>query len=165
MYVFVLVLSITGTIWLLSNSPYDETRTLAYLALGVLFAWRAIRGLRTDAANREENEVFARAEQLEKADPAAADQLLDSYFTQKGELAAQERAKLWAIASQDPGAATRLERLLKDDLRGHELMRRQWIPRVPAEERSAAAEIVDKRERQTREQLERVRLIRKELKA
>ena len=83
----------------------------------------------------------------------------------KGELAAQERAKLWAMASRDRGAAARLERLLKDDLRGHKLMRRQWIPTVPPEERSAAAEMVDKRERQTREELEQVLVIRKELKA
>jgi hypothetical protein len=164
-YLFVLVLSVAGTIWLLSDSPYDQTRTLAYLASGVLFGWWAIRGLRREAASRDENEVFARAEQLEKTDPAAADQLLDSFFMKKGELAAQERAKLWTIASQDRGAAARLERLLKDDLRGHELMRRQWIPTVPAEERSAAVEMVDKRERQTREELERVLVIRKELKA
>ena len=138
---------------------------MAYLASGVLFAWWAIRGLRAEAASRDENEVFARAEQLEKTDPGAADRLLDSYFTKKGELAAQERAKLWAIASQDRGAAARLERLLKGDLWRHELMRRQWIPTVPAEERSAAAEMVDQRERQTREALERVLLIREELKA
>jgi len=72
-YLFVLVLSVAGTIWLLSDSPYDQTRTLAYLASGVLFGWWAIRGLRKEAASRDENEVFARAEQLEKTDPAAAD--------------------------------------------------------------------------------------------
>ena len=163
---FVLLVSVAGTVWLLSNSPlFDETRTLWYLASGVLFAWWAIRGLRKETSSREENAVFARAQQLEKTDPAAADKLLDSYFMKKGERAAQERAKLWAIASQDRGAAARLERLLKDDLRGHEMMRRQWIPTVPAEERSAALEMVDKKERQTREELERVLVIRKELKA
>ena len=163
---FVLLVSVAGTVWLLSNSPlFDETRTLWYLASGVLFAWWAIRGLRKETSSREENAVFARAQQLEKTDPAAADKLLDSYFMKKGERAAQERARLWAIASQDRGAAARLERLLKDDLRGHEMMRRQWIPTVPAEERSAAVEMVDKKERQTREELERVLVIRKELRA
>jgi len=164
-YVFVLVLSVAGTIWLLSDSPYDETRTLAYLALGVFFAWRAIRGLRMDAASREETEVFERTEQLEKTDPAAADQLLDAHFMKTGELAVRERARLWEMASHDRGAATRLERLLRDDLRGHESMRQGWIPTVPSEQRSAAAEMVEKRERQTREDLERVHIILKQLKA
>jgi hypothetical protein len=161
----VLVLSIVGTIWLLFDSPYDETRTLAFLALGVLFAWRAIRGLRLDAASREETEVFERAAELEHVDPAAADQLLSSYFTKKGELAARERARLWEMASHDRGSAARLERLLKADLRGNALMRQRWIPTVPSEQRSAAAQMVEKRERQTREDLERVHVILKQLKA
>jgi hypothetical protein len=161
-----LLLSVAGAIWLLSNPPlFDETHTLVSLALAVYCAWWAVRGFRSEAASREENEVFERAQQLEKTDPAAADELLDSYFIKNGEVAAQERARLWAVAPHDRGAAARLERLLKDDLRGHEIMRRRWIPTVPREERSAAEEMVDKRERQTREELERVLVIRKELKA
>ena len=163
-YVFILALSVAGTIWLVSDSPMDETRTLAFMAFGVYAAWRAIRGLRTEAASKEENQVLRKAEQLAKTDPAAADQLLDSYFIKKGELAAQERARLWDMASHDHGAAVRLERLLREDQRGHEVMRRRWIPTVPSEERFTALEMVEKRERQTREDLERVNVILKALK-
>ena len=144
--------------WLVYDFPFAGWRSLA-LPLGFSFvAWSAIQQLRVSATHREEDALFEKASHLEKTDPAAAEQLLDSYFAAKAETDAQERAKLWDQAGQDRKAAVRLERILKEELRANDLMRR-GLDAVPPEQRPAAAEFVQQQETRTCSDLERIRAI------
>jgi hypothetical protein len=108
--------------------------------------------------------IMAKAKVLEKTDPAAALDLLDSFFVARHEAATQQRALLWESASHDRRAAATLERLLKDELRGHDLMRRRGLAAAPPEQQAVGLEMVEKAERRTREDLERVRAMLKQLK-
>ena len=78
---------------------------------------------------------------------------------------ARERALLWESASHDRKAAIKLERLLKEELRGHRVMRKKGLAAAPPEQRDVALEMVDRAEQRTRDDLERVGTMLKQLKA
>jgi hypothetical protein len=152
------ILVAVGAWWVIYDYPYSGWRSVALPAVFLWIGWRAIQMTRERAAHREEDTVIERARRLEKTDPAAAQQLLDSYFLTKADEASRERAKLWDLALQDRKAAARLQRILNDELRGHEAMRREAAA-LPPERQVAALEFVQQQETQTRTELDRVRAI------
>jgi hypothetical protein len=155
-FLLMAILLTAGVSWVVYDYPYSGWRSVALPVAFLWLGWRAIESARVSAVHREENAILDKARRLEASDPAAAQQLLDSYFTSKAEEHSRERAKLWDLALQDHKAAKRLQRILSDELRGHEAMRRQATA-LPSEQQVTALELVQRNETQTRAELERVR--------
>jgi hypothetical protein len=124
---------------------------------------RLIQIARRRLTHDEVDDIIEKAHQLEKTNPPAALDVLDSFFTARHKVAAQQRAELWEAASHDRGAAVRLERLLRDELHGLVLMKRQGVAAAPPEQKAVALEMVEQAERRTRNDLERVRTMLKQL--
>ena len=150
--------------WAAELYQHDGWRILFYPAALAYTLVRLIQ-IGRDRTGREERAILEKAELLEKTDPAAALNLLDSYFVTRHAATARERALLWESPSHDRKAAIKLERLLKEELRGHRLMRKKRVAAAPAEQRAVALEMVDRAEQRTRDDLERVGMMLKQLKA
>ena len=157
-------LLVASVFWAVDTYPRDGLRSFGYPLLMAYALLRLIQMARQRLIHDEVSAVMDRAKRLEATDPAAAVDLLDSFFVARHEAATQQRAHLWQSASHDRTAAVRLERLLKDELRGHDLMRRHGLAAAPPDQRAVALEMVEKAERRTRDDLERVRAILKQLK-
>ena len=87
----------------------------------LLMAWRVFAvddvGRRRSATDSPSaDHAIARADQLRKWDPVAADRVLDAHFDKEGEREDAERAALRTQAQTDPTAAVELRRRLLQDL-------------------------------------------------
>jgi len=153
--VLVASLLVASVFWGADLYPHEGWRSLVYPLLMAYVLLRLVQMARERLIHDEVSEA---------TDPAAALDLLDSFFVARHEAATQERAHLWGSASHDRRAAVKLERLLKDELRGHDLMRRHGVAAAPPEQQAVALEMVEKAERRTRDDLERFRAILKQLK-
>ena len=162
--VLVASLLVASVFWGADLYPHEGWRSFVYPLLMAYVLLRLIQMARQRLIHDEVSAVIDRAKRLEATDPAAAVDVLDSFFVARHETATQQRAHLWESASHDRRAAVRLERLLKDELRGHDLMRRHGLAAAPPEQQAVALEMVEKAERRTRDDLERVRAILKQLK-
>ena len=76
-----------------------------------------------------------------------------------------EREALRTAAYTDPKAARRLRNLLREEMKGHELMRQEALPTLSADERPAAEAVIEQREQQTRLELEQLEDTIRQLKA
>ena len=164
-HLFVVLVGGGLAIWTLVASPFSDKANLYIPLLSASYALVAIFRLRRAAADREDTELFERVDKLEQTDPAQADRLIDAYLDQKATLAQQQRAELWAMATSDRRAALRLQRLLREELSGHDLMRQRVIPTLSPEERTSALRMVQEKEERAREDLARVEALVKQLKS
>ena len=76
-----------------------------------------------------------------------------------------EREALRTAAYTDPKAARRLRDLLRGEMKGHELMRQEFLPSLSADERPAAEAVIEQHEQQTRLELEQLEDTIRQLKA
>jgi len=157
-------LLVASVFWVADSYHREGWRSFGYPLLMAYALFRLIQMARERVIDDEVSAVIERAKRLEETDPAAALDLLDSFFVARHEAATQQRAHLWESASHDHKAAVRLERLLKEELRGHDSMRRHGLAAARPEQQAVALEMVEKAERRTRNDLERLRAIRKQLK-
>ena len=74
--------------------------------------------------------------ELDKTDPAAANQLLDSYFMREVEADQRRRVELRARASHDVNAAVELRDKLEEDLKANAYARKEWADDVEEPKRS-----------------------------
>jgi len=165
---FVSIVVVVGVLvysapWAIDSFHTDGWRSVLYLVILGYVIFRLIQIARRRIVHDEIDDILEKANQLEKTNPAAALDLLDSFFTARYKVATQQRAELWEVASHDRRAAIRLERLLKDELRAHELMKRQGVAAAPPEQRAVALGMVQEAELRTRNDLERVRTILRQL--
>jgi pimeloyl-ACP methyl ester carboxylesterase len=76
------------------------------------------------------------AMRLEKTDPAAANQLLDSYFMREAAATDARREDLRRRANHDRAATIALRRELKSDLATNAMIRRDVLKNAPIEQRT-----------------------------
>src|SRR5436189_2551257 len=141
---------VASAFWVADSYHREGWRSFGYPLLMAYALFRLIQMARGRVIDDEVSAVIERAKRLEETDPAAALDLLDSFFVARHEAATQERAHLWESASHDRRAAAKLERLLKDELRGHDLMRRHGLAAASPEQHAVALEMAEKAEGRTR---------------
>lgn len=151
------VVNVLSFVWYHADEGW---RVLLLPVLSLLFAWNLFSGSnRIDALRRDVGDIFEKGDELRKTDPAAAQRLVDSHFAEKDRLLQRERAKQWELASHDRGAAQHLERFLQEELRTRAAHRKRLISTAGLERREAVAAWVDRMQRQTQEDLERVQAL------
>jgi len=150
----VLYMAIVGMagIYVLVTGPDYRGRVLGAVLLA-LAANRIIGSLR---APSELDEVMQRAAELKRTNPAAADELLDKYFQKAGERQQHERDALRQLARTDLDAAKRLKKLLRNDLKGDQAMRKGFLPTLASAEKAVAETMIAQREHKTRAELEQL---------
>jgi hypothetical protein len=97
--------------------PSSIAVVLALILVGLLLRLATRRRSLIGLEQRpEERALFDQVGKLWKSDPAAATQMLDSYYERDGQREDAERAKLREAAKTDRSAAQELRRRLNEDL-------------------------------------------------
>ena len=138
---------------LVRTSDITLVPAIALLAFAAYDIVTGLRGSRHTPEVQAFELVERQAEQLRRTDPVAADRLLDQYFQECGRRAAEERTRLRAEAAVDVSAAKRLQKLLRQEMDGHRIMRERFLPRVKPEDKAAAEATISERERSTQTEL------------
>ena len=119
----------------------DPLACAAGLAAGVLAVWagaRVVRGGLPSSAARPSSELdqtLEEAMKLERRDPAAARQLLDSYFTREAASDEARREDLRARSAYDVDAAIALRTELHNEMELNALFRKDVLKKWPEEQR------------------------------
>ena len=108
--------------------------------------------------------LLSRAEELYKADPDAADQLLYDHFVENG-AAAEQRALLRRDAPSDLTAAIKLRHLLAQDLRLNARVRARAARSIPKPRRPDVLRNIDETAQHIRTELTQLDAIMRQLKA
>src|SRR2546425_13281727 len=106
--VLVASLLVATVFWAMGTYPRDGLRSFVYPLLMAYALLRLIQEARERLIHDEVSAVIDRAKRLEATDPAAALDLLDSFFVARHEAARQQRAPLLGTAAHDRRAAFRL---------------------------------------------------------
>src|SRR6266581_5300482 len=93
--VLVASLLVATVFWAVDTYPRDGWRSFVYPLLMAYVLLRLIQMARQRLIHDEVSAVIDRAKRLEATDPAAALDLLDSFFVARHDAATQERAHLW----------------------------------------------------------------------
>jgi hypothetical protein len=123
----------------------DPTACVIGLVVGPLSLWAGFQVVRNPSrvlsrlsrADSELDRTIEEAMKLEKTDPAASRQILDSYFAREAAETEAHRAELRRRAPQDTSAALTLREELSKELRDNALFRKDVLRKWPVEERSA----------------------------
>ena len=119
------------------EAPDSQDRILT----AIFLAWvglEIVRTLRAATPLDEVTQMFRKAEQIRRTDPAAAQRFVDEYFQEAERRDAQEQDALRVRASTEIGAATRLAGLLRNDLESLRDIRRRFLPKLEPSNRAAA---------------------------
>jgi hypothetical protein len=128
----------------------DPLACAAGLVAGVLSLWTGVRLMpgkialgRTRGVSAELQTTLDIAMELEQTDPAAAQQLLDSYFMREAAAEGTRRMELRQRAPYDVAAALELRRRLQEDLTSNVAARNDILKDVPEPERTAMVTQID----------------------
>jgi len=112
---------------------------------GVAFAGRT--------SSPELDATLEEASRLEREDPAAARQLLDSYFAREAALKDARRADLRARSASDVEAARALRRELQEDLELNLSFRKEVLRKWPEDQRAPMLAELDQTDQEFRSEL------------
>ena len=135
----------------------------AGLLAGLLSLWAGTRVVRSGIPPRwfprgrgiseELDATLEEAMKLERTDPAASRQLLDSYFMREAAATENRRAELRHRALHDIRAAVELRRELQDDLDSNALARKDLLKGMPPEQHAPMLTQIDEVDRELQSQL------------
>ncbi len=130
---------------------------------GVLGLWAGTRVLRRGippgglglgrGASPELDATVEEASRLEGEDPAAARQLLDSYFTREAAMKETRRAELRTRSSTDVNAARALRRELQEEMELNGVFRKEVLRKWPEDQRAPMLAEIDQTDRQFQSEL------------
>jgi len=131
----------------------------AGIVAGALSLWAGSRVVRkgippsTSGAQSELDATLEEAMRLERTDPGAAQQLLDSYFMREAAVTESKRGELRQRARYDIDAAVELRRELQEELTGNAAFKKDMLERMPEGQRASMLIEIDAADRKLRSQL------------
>ena len=145
------------------TAPTDPMACAAGLVIAALSLWAGIRllqrGVPPGGLNRsgvlpeELDATLEQAMKLERTDPAASQELLDSYFMREGAKTEQRRAALRERAPHDLGAAIQLRNELSEELSHSPLIRKDIVRHQAEDRRASLLKDIDESDNQLRTEL------------
>jgi len=147
----------------------DPLACLAGVAAGVLSLWAGSRIVRSGLSfgvtvgGRWDSEELAAtleaADKLQRTDPIAAQQLLDSYFTREAAATDMRRSSLRQRAPYDLKAALALREELQDDLNANTYARSEMLKGMPVSQHNTALTQIDQDDQNLRAELSALEVV------